>query len=305
MTPIPLLIDTDPGVDDAWAILMAARRSSHRLVGLSVVGGNVGLTATCHNACRLVDLLGGGIPVYPGAARPLLGGAGDAAHVHGSDGFGDADLPRASQQPARLAAAQAIIEHARANAGRLQLLALGPLTNLALALRLEPELPTWIDRLVVMGGALDGVGNLTAQAEFNFAFDPEAAEIVLRDWNRLVLVDWSATLALAPVVADIEALLQVDTPQALLMRQISGQVRRFLGEHGADRWALADPLAAHVTLDGAQWRTTEHAVRIELDAGPARGASRLLPPQLGRALVLVPDFGQADYLAALAAGLAA
>jgi purine nucleosidase len=303
VTAIPLLIDTDPGVDDAWAILLAAQRQSHQLVGLSVVGGNVGLAATCRNACRLVDMLGGGITVYPGAARPLLGGVGDAAHVHGKDGFGDAELPPPLHQPATLNAAQAIIEQARAHAGRLQILALGPLTNLALALRLEPDLPSLVDHLVVMGGALDGIGNLTEQAEFNFAFDPEAAEIVLRDWNQLVLVDWSITLSQAPAVAAVEALLAVDTPQAGLMRQITGQVRRFLGNVGADRWALADPLAAHVLLDGGCWSAREHAVRIELDEGPARGASRLLPPQPGRALVRVPDYAQANYLGALAGGL--
>ncbi len=303
MPTFPLLIDTDPGVDDAWAILMAAGRRDCELVALTIVGGNVGLAATCANARRLVDLIGEPIPVYPGAAAPLLGGVGDAAHVHGVDGFGDADLPAPRHPLQSLVAAQAIIDLARRHAGRLQILALGPLTNLALALRLEPALPEMVAGLTVMGGALDGVGNLTAQAEFNFAFDPEAAEIVLRDWNGMLLVDWAMTLALAPAVEAVEQLLQADTQRARLMYRITRQVRSYLDQHGADRWALADPLAAHVLLDGRQWPRQQHAVRVLLDQGPARGASRIEACQAGRASVWLPDLSQQDFLGALAEAL--
>jgi purine nucleosidase len=299
----PLLIDTDPGVDDAWAILMAATRSDCELVALTVVGGNVGLSATCTNACRLVDLLGLRIPVYPGAAAPLIGGVGDATHVHGADGFGDVDLPLPSHPLQSVVAAQAIIDQARRHAGTLEILALGPLTNLALALRLEPALPEMIAGLTVMGGALDGIGNLTPQAEFNFAFDPEAAEIVLRDWNRLVLVDWAMTLALAPPVDAVERMLQADTAKARLMHRITRQIRGYLDRCDADRWALADPLAAHVLLDGRQWPRQQHAVRVLLDQGPERGASRIEACQPGRASVWIPDLAQHNYMAALEGAL--
>lgn len=304
MDNLPLLIDTDPGVDDAWAILMAARRPGWQLQGLTVVGGNVGLEATCRNARILVDWLDLQVPVHAGAAQPLIGGASDAAHVHGRDGFGDASLPDPHAPMSSLPAPLAIIEQARRHAGRLQLLALGPLTNLALALRMEPRLPQWVDRLVVMGGALDGVGNLTPRAEFNFAFDPEAAEIVLRDWNQLELVDWSATLHCAPALAEVERMLAGGTAMASRMRRITRAVRGFLDAADASTWALADPLAAHLLLDHPPASGSAHSIQVLLDAGPRRGESVVAAISANRARVHVAQidahgFAQAAALALL------
>lgn len=103
-------IDTDPGVDDAWAILMMLGAREVKVRGISVVGGNVGIEHTLENACRIVDLAGVDLPVYPGAASPLIGGLPDAGFVHGSDGLGNANLPLARTRPQLLSAAQALIE---------------------------------------------------------------------------------------------------------------------------------------------------------------------------------------------------
>ena len=273
----PLLIDTDPGVDDAWAILMAASAPQVELVGLTVVGGNVGLDCTVRNACALVDLIGRPIPVHSGAARPLVAQTEDAGHVHGRDGFGDVDLPRPATSPTATAAANAIVELAQRWEGQLEIIALGPLTNLALALRLDPQLPQRVARLLVMGGAIDGPGNTTPFAEFNIGFDPEAAEVVFREWPTLELVDWVATLREAPPVGQIEQLLAGDSPKARFMHQISRCTAAFVAAKGAQNWAFADPLAMLAMLDPAQVvATSEGAIAVEL-VGERRGETRLGP----------------------------
>ncbi|HLU13530.1 MAG TPA: nucleoside hydrolase, partial [Arenimonas sp.] len=177
---IPLLIDTDPGVDDALALLMAFDDPGHRVVGLTVTAGNVGLRHTLANALKLCEVAGVDVPVHPGCPVPLVYPAGDAAYVHGQDGFGDIGYTPAARPAEDEHAALAILRLAREHAGRLLLVTLGPLTNLALALRLDPALPERVGRLVVMGGAVTGQGNTSVPAEFNIAFDPEAADVVFR-----------------------------------------------------------------------------------------------------------------------------
>src|SRR3954471_11075722 len=189
-----LIIDTDPGIDDAVAILMAHAHAD--VVGLAVVGGNVGLAHTTRNALKLVETIDADTPVFPGSATPLVIAAPDAGFVHGADGFGDTGYFAASRLPEEEHAAHAIVRIARERPGEVTLVALAPLTNLALALRLDPTLPTRIARLVVMGGAVTGRGNMPHQpaAEFNIGFDPEAAHVVFSSWPMFDLVDWEACL---------------------------------------------------------------------------------------------------------------
>src|SRR5690606_23011079 len=139
---IPLLIDTDPGVDDALALLMAFADPRHELKALTIAAGNVGLGHTVANALKLCEVAGVDVPVHPGCPVPLLHPAEDAAYVHGQDGFGDTGYAPAARRAEAEHAALAILRIAREHAGRLLLVTLGPLTNLALALRLDPDLPT-------------------------------------------------------------------------------------------------------------------------------------------------------------------
>lgn len=187
---IPLLIDTDPGVDDALAILMALASEQHEVLGLCIAAGNVGLDHTTRNALSLLEVAQREVPVFAGCDRPLLHPAADAAFVHGNDGFGDVSLPPPTRSAEAEHAALAILRFSHLHAGRLHLVALGPLTNLALAVRLDPSLPSRIDRLTVMGGAVTGRGNTTLSAEFNIGFDPEAAHIVMSSFAHFELVDW-------------------------------------------------------------------------------------------------------------------
>lgn len=271
MTPW-LLIDTDPGVDDALAILMAHRHA--RIAGLSIAAGNVGLGHTVANALKLCDVLGADIPVFPGCPLPLVRAAADAAHVHGADGFGDTGYLPSRRAAAGEHAALATLRLSREHAGTLTLVALAPLTNLALALRLDPTLPQRVPRLVVMGGAVSGRGNTSVAAEFNVGFDPEAAAIVFGAWPRFELVDWELTVRHALDFARCEAWLATDDPRAHFYAAISRKVRGLSRERGRPGLIAADALAMAVAIDPSiVTRSQTRAVAVELDGRLTRGAT--------------------------------
>ncbi len=266
-------VDTDPGVDDAWALLMMMGCEHIKVLGISVVGGNVGLEHTLANALRVVDRAPYPVPVHAGAARPLIGGLPDAGFVHGSDGFGDADLPAAVAVAEALPAALALIEASRQHAGQLNVLALGPLTNLALACALDPQLPSRCRRLVVMGGAIGAYGNTRVpSAEFNIGFDPEAAAMVFGRWPGMELVDWELTMAAAPLSTEVDAWLARRSGAAQWLQGITRSTAAFVHGNGFERWSWADPLAALVAISPSTVTEWRHApVEIALAQGPTRG----------------------------------
>src|SRR6478672_3042625 len=271
---IPLLIDTDPGVDDALALLMAFASPAHEVVGLTVAAGNVGLVHTVRNALKLCEVAQADVPVFAGAAAPLLHPAQDAAFVHGADGFGDTGYAEPVRSAEAEHAALALLRLSHVHAGRLLLVALAPMTNLALALKLDPTLPQRIDRLVVMGGAVTAHGNMTAAAEFNIAFDPEAAHLVLSAFPRIELVDWEAVVRHAVPHETLDAWLAADTPRARFYDAISRATRARAEERRGGRWPAADPLAMAVALqpDGArEW--LERPLAVELAGAHTRGAT--------------------------------
>jgi purine nucleosidase len=270
----PLFIDTDPGVDDALALLMAFNDPQHRVVGLTIAAGNVGLRHTVANALKLCEVAGVDAPVFAGCESPLLHPARDAAYVHGQDGFGDTGYAVASRNAEAEHAALAILRLSHEHAGRLLLVALGPLTNLALALRLDPTLPQRIARIVVMGGAVSAHGNITAAAEFNIAFDPEAAHIVFSAFPRIELVDWEATVAHGLHHDRVDEWLQADSPRARFYDSISRQTRAWSAERRGEHWHSADALAmAYALAPAGALKLVERPVVVELDGRHTRGAT--------------------------------
>ncbi len=271
---IPLLIDTDPGVDDALALLMAFNDPRHEVVGLAIAAGNVGLDYTVRNALKLCEICNVDVPVFAGCAAPLLHAALDAAYVHGRDGFGDTGYASPSRSAETEHAAQAILRLSHEHAGQLLLVALGPLTNLALALKLDPTLPQRIARLVVMGGAVTGHGNITPMAEFNIHFDPEAAHIVFETFPKFDLADWEAVLAHGLAHADVEAWLAVSSQRAKFYAAISRQTRAWSAQRRGERWHSADALAMACALepDGVA-EMLERPLAVELESRQARGAT--------------------------------
>lgn len=272
---IPLLIDTDPGVDDALAILMAFNDPAHEVVGLTIAAGNVGLAHTVRNALKLCEVAGrDDVPVFPGCAAPLLHASPDAAYVHGQDGFGDTGYTPCLRSAETEHAALALLRLSHVHAGRLLLVALGPLTNLALALKLDPTLPQRIGRLVVMGGAVTGHGNITPAAEFNVYFDPEAARIVFDAFPRFDLCDWEATVRHGLDHAEVAQWLQAGSVRGSFYDGISRQTRRWSAERRGERWHSADGLAMAFALEPAgAARLTQGPVSVELEGAIARGAT--------------------------------
>ena len=269
-----LLIDTDPGVDDALAILMAGAHAD--IAGLSIAAGNVGLGHTLRNARTLVDLLGTSTPIFPGCATPLVRAPEeDAAFVHGQDGFGDVGFPQPEAPLSAEPAALALLRLSRERPGALTLVALAPLTNLALALRLDPTLPQRVARLVVMGGAVTGHGNTgRVPAEFNIGFDPEAAHVVFEAFPTFDLVDWEATLRHAFDDAEFDRWLAAGDQRAKLFGRIVTTARRYNAEHDRSGLVAADALAMAVALDPSiVTRSERRAVAVELDGRLTRGAT--------------------------------
>jgi purine nucleosidase len=190
--PRKIILDCDPGVDDALATVFAVGSQDLDLAGVTTVAGNVTLDKTTANALRLRDLLGGAWPVTAGSAAPLVRplSPGDA---HGADGLGGATLPPPAAGPRPGHAAEFIIDAVRAAPGDITLVATGPLTNIALALRLEPRLPGLIQDFVIMGGS-SSRGNVTPAAEFNIATDPEAAAVVFGAGWTVTMIGLDVTL---------------------------------------------------------------------------------------------------------------
>lgn len=272
MRKVPLLIDTDPGVDDALALLMAFNDPRHEVVGLTIAAGNVGLKHTVANALKLCEVAGVEAPVFAGCPGPLLHPAPDAGYVHGEDGFGDVGYEPAQRAAEREHAAQAILRLSHEHAGKLLLVALGPLTNVALALKLDPTLPERIARIVVMGGAVTGHGNITPAAEFNVYFDPEAAHIVFEAFPQIDLADWEGTIAHGLLHDHVVEWLAADSPRARFYERISKKTREWSADRRGDYWHSADALAMAYALepDGATELVDRPAV-VELGHGHARG----------------------------------
>jgi purine nucleosidase len=175
-----IILDCDPGIDDALAIAFAHGHPGIELVGITTVAGNVGLAKTTANALAVSEFVGAaGTPVTAGCAGPLLRPALDARQVHGDSGLGGAVLPPAAASPAPGHAIDYIVDTVRAAPGEITLVATGPLTNIALAVKREPRLADWVRGFVIMGGSA-GRGNVTPAAEYNIWADPEAAAAVFR-----------------------------------------------------------------------------------------------------------------------------
>ncbi|MBF6022427.1 nucleoside hydrolase [Lysobacter niastensis] len=274
MTRIPLLIDTDPGVDDALALLMAFNDTRHEVVGLTIAAGNVGLRHTVANALKLCEVCNVDVPVFAGCSGPLLHPAPDAGYVHGQDGFGDVGYEPAKRQAEAEHAAQAILRLSHEHAGRLMLVALGPLTNIALALKLDPTLPERVARFVVMGGAVTAHGNITPAAEFNIYFDPEAAHIVFTAFAQIELADWEATLAHGLLHQKVVGWLQADSPRARFYERISKKTREWSEDRRGDHWHSADGLAMAYALEpeGALEQVAR-PLAVELAGHHGRGAT--------------------------------
>jgi len=168
-----IIIDTDTGVDDAQAILLAFGHKGTKVEAITSVSGNVDVEKTTANVLKVLDIAGQEVPVYPGCALPLVNPPMHASFVHGVDGLGDCGIPASKRKPEGKHAVHALIDMANDHPGELSIVAIGPLTNIAVATMLDPELPGKFKELTIMGGAVSGKGNTHINAEFNIFLTPK------------------------------------------------------------------------------------------------------------------------------------
>ena len=268
------LIDTDTASDDAVALIMALRHADVRVAGITVVAGNVPLAQAVKNAIYTVELCGkSDVPVYAGAAKPLLREAAHAEWFHGADGLGNQNYPPAKLQTQSQHAVDAIISIVRANPG-LTLVTLGPLTNVALAVSRDPGIAKLIARCVIMGGNPCCEGNVTPAAEYNIWCDPEAAQIVLRSSMPIELVGWQLCRGDANLnERDIAAVRSLNTTLGhftIDANRTAMEANRIQsGEIGI---ALPDPVTMAIALDPSVCTlASNHRVEIETASELTRG----------------------------------
>ncbi|MGH6928563.1 MAG: nucleoside hydrolase [Dongiaceae bacterium] len=240
MTARPIIIDTDPGLDDAVAILLALASPDLDVLGITAVAGNVGVDLTAANARRLCELAGrGDVEVFAGCGRPMLRPQITAV-VHGETGLGGADLPPPTMPLQDRHAVDWIIETVMGGPERsITICALGPLTNLALAMMREPRLPARLRDLVVMGGAGPSGGNSTPAAEFNIYFDPHAAHVVFDRCDRIVLVPLDLTRQVLTTRDRVARIRDIGSP---VSRAVTGMLEFFNRGEGFHEGLEAGPL---------------------------------------------------------------
>jgi purine nucleosidase len=270
----PFFIDTDTASDDAVALVMALRNPEVDVVGIGVVAGNVPLDLAVQNALYVAEQCGVDVPVFAGAERPLVVPLETGQHVHGSDGMGDIGLPLTGRTPTGSDAVGPLLEAAHRHAGELELVTLGPLTNVALALRCDPSLPARVKRCVVMGAVADHIGNQTPVAEFNMWVDPHAVAVVLDSGLPLEFVGWDVSRRYAVFDPDDAAALRaIGTPLAEMCVDIQRALLEFC--HSETKLAgfdLPDPIAMAYAIDPAVATELQRVhCQVECDSPVTRG----------------------------------
>jgi len=270
------LIDTDTASDDAVAMCMALRHPEIDVVGFTVVAGNVPLDQAVQNALYTVELCGESTPVHVGAATPMARDLSTAQMVHGDDGFGDIGLDLQGRRPADGWGPQVIVDTIRQHPGEITLVALGPLTNVAIALLWAPDIAEKVQRVVIMGGTGEhGPGNISPNAEFNFWVDPEAVRVVLRSGMPLELVGWDISIASAVVTTERQAEIRsLGTDLANFSIDIQATLQAYAYEEtrlaGPD---FPDPIAMAHAIDPTPATTEFLGIDIAIGPDPMRGAT--------------------------------
>jgi len=258
----PVIIDCDPGIDDALGLFMAFASNRLEVVGITTAAGNVPLAHTTDNALRIVELAGQNIEVCQGAAEPLFSKRKTAESVHGKNGIGDVELPESKNKISDRKPFEMIYDEALKNNGELELIATGPLTNIALALLIHPKLSSMIKRIWIMGGAA-GSGNRTPAAEFNIYADPYAASIVFKGGIPITMCGLDVTNKALIHEEDIDKLAgynnKISEKSAQMLKWYLGFYRSF----GFSGVAMHDPLTVAAAIDSSIIETKHLYVDIE------------------------------------------
>lgn len=278
----PVILDMDPGVDDALAILLALRSPELEVRAITTVAGNVGLHLCTQNALRVLALLGRteGPPVAQGAARPLVKAPFAVPSIHGADGLGALDPGFYPALPEHLlltkSAWEVILEAVLVSPGEITLIATGPLTNVATCLRENPGSMRHLREVIIMGGAVDVPGNIPpGAAEFNFFVDPHAAEIVLDSGLPVTLVPLDVTHRVPLTRALVHEAFggRPDKVSNFVVRATELYMNFYRDDQGHDGCYLHDPLAVGVAIDPSFVSTEERRIYVETEGKVTAGMS--------------------------------
>ncbi len=271
--PKKILIDTDPGIDDSLAILLALASPELSLEGITVVHGNCSLEQATVNGLSVLELAHAEhIPLAVGCELPLVQPSLLAPETHGNTGLGYAKLPEPRTKPTSVHGSDFLIEKILSNPGEMTLVAIGPLTNVALAIRKEPRVVGALKELIIMGGAIRHEGNVTALAEFNTFVDPHATHIVYHAGIPTTLVPLDVTYQCVLTAQDVERLLQLDSPIPRFIKETTDFYMEFHDAYqGMKGCVINDPLALALTFAPALCDYQELPVDVDISGGVSMG----------------------------------
>jgi purine nucleosidase len=270
--PQRIIIDTDPGVDDAFAFLLALASPKIQLEALTTTQGNVTLEKATRNALSVLELgRASHIPVAAGSVVPLIQPLFASTHVHGTTGIGNSELPEPSTQPLNIHAVDYLIDRVLAEPGELSIFPIGPLTNIAMAIRKEPKFAKAVKELVIMGGAITENGNVTPLAEFNIFVDPHAAHIVFHAGIPITLIPLDVTHKCLFKQEHVDRLMQINSPISRFIQDAVDIYFKFSYERGFTGCALHDPLTLAAIIAPELLTLKEYYVDVDYSTGPAMG----------------------------------
>jgi purine nucleosidase len=272
MSPQRIIIDTDPGVDDALAFLLALASPEVQIEALTTTQGNVTLEKATRNALSVLELVHARhIPVASGSVVPLVQPLRASAHVHGESGLGNAQLPEPQAKPVEKHAVDYLIERVLSEPGEICIIPIGPLTNLAMAIRKEPRFAGAVKDLVIMGGAILEHGNITPQAEFNIYVDPHAAHIVFHSGIPITLIPLDVTHKCLLLPEHVDRLMRIHSPISRFIRDVIVVYTKYSAGFGQCGCALHEPLTLATIIAPELLTLKEYFVDVDISGGVSMG----------------------------------
>jgi len=272
MPPKRIIIDTDPGVDDALTFLLALASPEIKLEALTTTQGNVTLEKATRNALSVLELAQAShIPVAAGSVLPLVEPLRASAYVHGESGIGNSKLPEPKTNPVQTHAVDYLIKRVLAEPNEISIFPIGPLTNIAMAIRKEPKFAKAVEELVIMGGAIQEGGNMTPLAEFNIFVDPHAAHIVFHAGIPITLIPLDVTHQCLLKQEHVDRLMKINSPISRFVRDVLEVYLPSSQKMGFEGSALHDPLTLATIIAPELLTLKEYYVDVDISGGVSMG----------------------------------